>query len=163
MQLGLTKRTGDAIRILMHLAALPPGTRLTSSELSTAARVSAGITPTLVAALSRAGILDCARGPGGGCALGRDPAEITIAQSIIAIEGSLEPEHCAIDERRCVDRDFPCGLHETWSMTVRDLTASLNSLSLAEALRRDELNRTRPPRHSQPLGGNGARFQRRTP
>jgi Rrf2 family protein len=147
MRLGLTKRTGDAIRILMHLASLPPGERRTSTQLARDCDVSAGNVPTLVAALSRAGVLASTRGPGGGCALGRDPASITIAEAVMAIEGSLTPEHCAIDERRCVDRDYACGLHESWSVMVRGLTAGLSELTLAEAVERNDKNRAgrRPP------------------
>jgi len=141
MRLGLTKRTGDAIRMLMYLASLPTGERRTSAQLAEAADVSMGNVPTLVASLSRAGLLDCVRGPGGGCALARDPSAITIAEAIVAIEGTMEPERCAIDERRCMDREYRCGIHETWSAVVRDLSASVAELTLAEALRRNDANR----------------------
>ena len=65
MRLALTKRTGDTIRMLMFLASIPDGERRTSAQLSEACGVSMGNVPTLVAALSRADLLDCARGPGG--------------------------------------------------------------------------------------------------
>ncbi|MEO6988454.1 MAG: Rrf2 family transcriptional regulator, partial [Aquihabitans sp.] len=74
MRLALTKRTGDAIRMLMYLASLQDGERRTSTQLSVACGVSMGNVPTLVAALSRSDLLDCARGPGGGCRLSRDPS-----------------------------------------------------------------------------------------
>ena len=142
MRLALTKRTGDAIRMLMYLASLPDGERRTSTRLADACGVSMGNVPTLVAALSRAELLDCARGPGGGCRLSRDPSTISIAEAVVAIEGSLEPEHCAVDERRCADRDFACGIHDTWSAVINDLRNSLSSLTLTEALIRHETNRT---------------------
>ena len=151
MRLGLTKRTGDAIRLLMHLTSLGSGERRTSAQLAEAADVSKGNVPTLVAALSGAGILDCTRGPRGGCSLSRSPGDITIAEVVMAIEGSLEPERCAIDERRCVDRDYPCGIHETWSGVVRATTASLAGLSLSTALDRNELNHSIATRPSRPV------------
>lgn len=141
MRLALTKRSGDAIRILFHLAALPPGTRRTSIEIAEASGVSRGNIPTLVAALSRAGILDCTRGPGGGCALARPAAQIDMAEAVTAVEGSLEPEHCALDDIRCRDRPYPCGMHHTWATVVRTLTDELGGLSLEQALRNDEKNR----------------------
>ena len=141
MRLALTKRRGAAIRILLHLASLPPGSRRTAAEISDASNVSPGNVPTLVAALSRAGLLDCTRGPGGGCALTHDPAAISIASVLEAVEGSLVPEHCAIDHRPCSEREFPCGIHQTWSTGVNSLTAQLGDLSLADALARDEANR----------------------
>ena len=141
MRLALTKRSGDAIRILLHLASLPPGSRRTSTQLAEASGVSAGNIPTLVAALSRAGILDCTRGPGGGCALARDATEINMAEAVTAVEGSLEAERCAIDDVGCRERDYPCGIHQTWAAVLRTLTNELSGLSLADALARDEANR----------------------
>lgn len=58
MRLALTKRSGDAIRILLHLASLPPDSRRTSTQLAEASGVSAGNIPTLVAALSRSSLLE---------------------------------------------------------------------------------------------------------
>lgn len=143
MRLALAKRTGDAIRMLMHLAELPEGERLTSSQLAEATGVSRGNVPTLVAALSRAGLLDCARGPGGGCALSRRPSAITITDAVVAIEGSMEPEHCAVDESRCADRDYPCGIHDAWRAMISDLQEHLNQMTLSDAVSIQAANRRR--------------------
>ena len=153
MRLALTKRTGDAIRMLMFLASLPEGERRTSTQLAEACGVSMGNVPTLVAALSRADLLDCARGPGGGCRLSRSPEDITIAEAVVAIEGSLDPEHCAVDERRCAEQDFACGIHETWSTVIHDLRESLTNLTLRAALVRHEANRARAERAGSLLTG----------
>lgn len=141
MRLALTKRTGDAIRMLMYLASIPAGERRTSTQLSGACGVSMGNVPTLVAALSRADLLDCARGPGGGCRLSRDASAITIAEAVVAIEGSLAPKHCAVDERRCIDRDFACGIHEAWRVVIHEMSEGLSRLTLDDALARHEANR----------------------
>ncbi|MFV0318595.1 MAG: RrF2 family transcriptional regulator [Microthrixaceae bacterium] len=136
MRLALTKRAGDAIRILLHLATLPEGTRMSSTKIAEASGVSHGNIPTLIAALSRAELLDCTRGPGGGCALSRDAEEITVAETVIAIEGALEPERCAIDDRRCIERDYNCGIHDTWRGVIHEMQQRLANLSIAEAQRR---------------------------
>ena len=94
MRLALTKRSGDAIRMLLHLAAQPPGARLTSAQLATAAEVSAGNVPTLVATMARGGLLDCTPGRNGGCRLARPAEEITIA------DGSTQ---CVYDMRFVMD------------------------------------------------------------
>lgn len=51
--------------------------------------------------LARAGIVKSARGSGGGFALARDPAEITVLQVIEAIEGPIALQ-------RCLDEDAGC-------------------------------------------------------
>lgn len=134
MRLALTKRSGDAIRVLLHLAARPEGTRLPASVIAEESGVTQGNIATLTAALSRADILDCARGPGGGCALARSPDAITIGEAVRAIEGSLEPDHCAIDDRSCTEREFNCGIHQTWRGVIREMVERLDGLTVAQAL-----------------------------
>jgi Rrf2 family protein len=140
MRLTLTKRSGDAIRMLLHLASLPPGTRRTSAELAAACGVSAGNTPTLIANMARAGLLDCTPGRGGGCQLARPAEEITVAEVVAALEGSLELDHCSIDERKCTDREYFCGMHRTWGDAHAALIARLSALTLAEAAGRERTN-----------------------
>jgi Rrf2 family protein len=148
MRLALTKRSGDAIRMLLHLAAQPPGARLTSAQLAAAAGVSAGNVPTLVATMARGGLLDCTPGRNGGCRLARPAEEITIAEVVAALEGSLELDRCSIDERRCVDREYFCGMHRTWGDAHAALIARLSALTLAEASARERANAARGRRPS---------------
>jgi Rrf2 family iron-sulfur cluster assembly transcriptional regulator len=138
--------------MLVHLAGLPAGTRMTSHDLAAACGVSAGNVPTLVANLSRAEILECTPGRGGGCRLARPGEEITVAEVVAALEGSLELDRCSIDERRCVDREYFCGMHRTWSAAHADLIANLSRLTLAEAVERERAN----------AGGAGRRPRRRS-
>ena len=140
MRLTLTKRTGDGVRVLLHLAEQAEGTKMTSAQLGSACNVSAGNMPTLVAALARAQLLDCTPGRGGGCRLGRPAAEITVAEVVEALEGSLDLERCSIDERRCSDREFHCGMHRMWRDTHAALITHLSGLTLAEAARRQHVN-----------------------
>ena len=140
MRLTLTKRSGDAIRMLIHLAGAPEGTRRTSTQLAAACGVSAGNVPTLVANMARAGLLECTPGRGGGCRLARPAAEITVAEVVAALEGSLELDRCSIDDRRCADREQHCGMHRTWSAAHADLIANLSGLTLAEAARREQVD-----------------------
>lgn len=140
MRLALTKRSGDATRMLVHLAGLPEGTRLTSSALAKACGVSAGNVPTLIANLARAHLLDCTPGRGGGCQLARPADQITVAEVVAALEGSLELDRCSIDDRRCVDRPYFCGMHRTWSAVHAGLMENLSELTLAEAAERERVN-----------------------
>lgn len=96
MRLALTKRSGDATRMLVYLAGLPEGTRLTSAVLAKACGVSAGNVPTLVANLARAGLLESTPGRGGGCTLARPADEITVAEVVAALEGSLELDRVGV-------------------------------------------------------------------
>lgn len=140
MRLALTKRSGDATRMLVHLAGLPEGTRLTSAKLAKACGVSAGNVPTLIANLARADLLECTPGRGGGCRLARPATEITVAEVVAALEGSLQLDRCSIDERLCTERPYFCGMHRTWSAAHADLITNLSQLTLAEAAAREQVN-----------------------
>lgn len=51
--------------------------------------------------LSKAGLVNSLRGPGGGFALARPAEEITLLEIFSAIEGNPKPEHCLLHRGRC--------------------------------------------------------------
>jgi Rrf2 family protein len=137
VRLFLTKRAEYGIRLLLHLAALPHGERCTASQLAAACDIPAGNVPTIMNLLSRAGILMCSPGRGGGCALAADPADVSMLQIIETLEGQLEIPHCLLDSRRCHDRDPECAVHAAWTVGRDAAIAALQAISLADTLARD--------------------------
>lgn len=123
---------------MLELAQHPYGARMTASELGALCEVPAGNVPTVVSALSRARLLMCSPGRGGGCALAKEPGDTTMLEVIEALEGSLAPDHCLLDSRRCHDRDPECALHEAWSQGRAAALAALESTTLAEAAAREK-------------------------
>ena len=134
MRLTLTKRGGQGIRLLAHLASLEPGTTLTSAELGATCDIPAGNVPTIVNRLSRAGILTCTPGAGGGCSLARHPSAISTLEMIEALDGPLEASVCLLDGARCTDRDAHCVMHPTWIATRGSIIDELTSTSLADVV-----------------------------
>jgi Rrf2 family protein len=51
--------------------------------------------------LSKAGLVDAVRGPGGGYFLAKTPSEITLAQVYEAISGPLSESKCLLQEGAC--------------------------------------------------------------
>lgn len=137
MRLSLTKRGEYGFRMLLHLAAQEPGTRMTAAELAEVCGISAGNVPTIVNTLSRAGILHCSPGRSGGCRLARPAADISTLEIIEALEGPLEIAHCLLDASRCHDRDPECALHHAWSEGRNAAIAALARTSLAAAVERE--------------------------
>ena len=103
MRLSLTKRGEYAVRMTLLLATMP-GRRVTAGELGAACTIPMGNVPTIVNLLSRAGVLDCSPGRGGGCTLGRPPDEISVLEVIEAVEGPLGAV-CVLQVRSLVPRD----------------------------------------------------------
>lgn len=137
MRLNLTKRGEYGFRMLLHLAAQPPGHRMTASELAEVCGISAGNVPTIVNTLSRAGILHCSPGRSGGCQLARPAADISTLEIIETLEGPLEIANCLLDSTRCHGRDPQCALHDAWSEGRAAAIAALARTSLADAVHRE--------------------------
>lgn len=93
----------------------------------------------LFAKLRRAGLVDSARGPGGGYSLARDPDDIRIADIIHAVDEPLQVTRCqgdAIDG--CVAGD-KCVTHELWAALGRQIVGFLSAVTLGDVVGRRNL------------------------
>lgn len=84
--------------------------------------------------LAGSGLLDTARGRGGGFTLARDPATITVGEVVRLAEPSLQPADCA----SCVLR-HGCGLIPVLDCALRAFMVVLDSRTLADALKETSL------------------------
>lgn len=87
----------------------------------------------LLTQLRKAGLIVSRRGPGGGHSLARPASDITVAELIIALEGSLWPVDEGTDQRRptCY------ALRELWQELGQQTEQILRSYSLAHLLERE--------------------------
>jgi Rrf2 family protein len=134
MRLSLTKRGEYAVRMAVHLATLPPDARVTAGDLGAACTIPRGNVPTIVNLLSRAGVLDCSPGRGGGCLLSRPAADISVLEVIEAVEGPLGAR-CVLDAQRCGVPGQECALHAAWASGRDAVLATFGALTLADAAR----------------------------
>lgn len=144
MRLSLTRRSEYGVRMMLELAQQPPGARMTATALGKACDVPGGNVPTVISMLSRARLLLCNPGRGGGCSLAKDPEDTTLLEVIEALEGSLTVDHCLLDSRRCHDVDPECALHASWSVGRDAALDALASTSLSQAAERERELRGRP-------------------
>ncbi|MCZ7525660.1 MAG: Rrf2 family transcriptional regulator [Acidimicrobiia bacterium] len=136
MRLFLTKRGEYGIRLLIHLAQQPRDRRMTAGELAEVCEIPAGNVPTIVNILSRAGILVCSPGRGGGCTLAREPSDIAMLETVVALEGPFELTRCVLDSRRCFGRDPECAVHNAWTAGRDAAIDALGRTTLADAVAR---------------------------
>lgn len=134
MRLSLTKRGEYAVSMALHLVTVPEG-RVTAGELGAACGVPMGNVPTIVNLLSRAGVLDCAPGRGGGCRLSRPAEQISVLQVIEAVEGPLGAR-CVLDNQQCGVPGQECALHGAWASGREAVLTALKDLTLATAAQR---------------------------
>jgi Rrf2 family protein len=86
----VTTRTRYAIRALYHLAFHRPGEAAQAKEIADAQKIPLRFLEQILQDLRRAGLVEARRGPRGGYALARTPAEISLADVLRAVRGPLE-------------------------------------------------------------------------
>jgi Rrf2 family protein len=77
-----------ALRASIELAAVAPG-QIKGEQLAAAQAIPRPFLENILADLRRAGLVASQRGAEGGYRLGRDPAEVTVADVIRAVEGPI--------------------------------------------------------------------------
>ncbi len=95
----------------------------------------------LVARLRKAGLVDSRRGSRGGYMLARPAAQITMAEVVEALEGSIAPIECISEAAdgsivcaRESDRDQACPTKLLWTRVRLSIIATLRETTLADLL-----------------------------
>ena len=86
----VTTRTRYAIRALYHLAFHRSGQATQAKEIAEVQKIPLRFLEQILQDLRRAGVIEARRGPRGGYALARPPAEISMADVLRAVRGPLE-------------------------------------------------------------------------
>lgn len=91
----LTNKGKYGLKAMVHLAGLPPGTRIGVAEIAEAHRIPKKFLDAILGDLRNAGFVHSKKGPGGGYALARPTEEIRIGHVVRALDGPLAPLPCA--------------------------------------------------------------------
>ena len=85
----------------------------------------------LVSRLAAAGLVESARGTGGGFRLARSASEISLAQIIEAVEGPIAMTTCVDDHRDNCALDHHCAVKPHWGVVNEAVRGALAGVSLA--------------------------------
>jgi len=95
----------------------------------------------LVARLRRAGLVESRRGAHGGYLLAREPAQITMAEVVEALEGAIAPVECITSAPdgtlRCsreADPEHVCTTKVLWTRVRGAIVSTLQQTTLAELI-----------------------------
>jgi Rrf2 family protein len=128
--LGIGRHTDYAARLILHLACLEPGTRVTIAEVAAQRLLPTAFVRRLVGKLTRVGILATVRGLGGGIRLGKPAAQITLLDLVNAMEGGVALNHC-VDNLHACPLAVHCPVQSAWSEVTRTLEGSLAKVTFA--------------------------------
>lgn len=123
--------TGYGLRALIHMARTDADGTFTAEELARVAATSEDFMHKIMRALRDAGIVKARRGPAGGFRLAHDPAEITLLEVVLAVQGPIVVNRCVIGLDVC-ERSVTCPLRPTWTRVQEELEAGLGSVTLGD-------------------------------
>jgi Rrf2 family protein len=127
--IGISKKTDYAVRILLHLASLSPGTQDSIAAISGRRRLPVAYVRRMIAPLISAGLLRSERGVQGGLSLGRPAGEISLRHIVEAMEGPIALNHCSEVGHTCPMLDA-CPVAGVWSTAAEVLAAHLDNCRL---------------------------------
>lgn len=133
----ITTKGRYALRMLLDLGAVTDDRFTSLKVISERENISKKYLEQITPVLLQAGMLDTNRGPQGGYRLIMDPEKITVAEVLRLTEGSLSFVECEGSED-CPRLDG-CRTAPVWTGLTRVVTDYLESITLAQLLRRDEI------------------------
>lgn len=112
MRIGYGKTSGCAVAAMSALAERhEEGVAITAAAIARSRRFSKPLVAKVLNALSSAGFVVGARGPGGGFRLARPPEEISILEIVMLFEGKVSEMDCPFGRGYCGNH-APCPMHD---------------------------------------------------
>jgi FeS assembly SUF system regulator len=128
--LRISRLTDYATVILAALAEDPARTQ-TAAALAERTRIAAPTVSKLLKQLHHGGLVKSTRGLRGGYQLARDPAQISAAAILDALEGPLALTDCAAGQGHC-GIEHTCRVGRVWQKVNLAIRRSLYEVSLAQ-------------------------------
>jgi Rrf2 family iron-sulfur cluster assembly transcriptional regulator len=130
----LTTKGRYAVTAMLDLALRYEKGAVTLAEIARRQGISLSYLEQLFAKLRRSGLVDSVRGPGGGYNLAMDPAKISVASIILAINENIDARRCG-GQKNCHGEEV-CLTHQLWEDLSDRIHAFLSNITLADLVAR---------------------------
>lgn len=130
----LTTKGRYAVTAMLDLAIHYQDGPITLADISGRQGISLSYLEQLFSRLRKHGLVDSARGPGGGYRLSRDAAEICVADVITAVDEKVDAMRCR-GEGNCQD-GVSCLTHDLWCDLSDQIHSFLTSINLGQLVER---------------------------
>ena len=116
----LSKTCSYGIRAAIYIATQNGQHYVPIKEISDTMNISFHFLTKILQMLTKEGLIESVKGPGGGVGLKRKPNEITILDIIHAVECDNIFDECVLGLPGCSDEN-PCPMHSSWGVLRKDL------------------------------------------
>jgi len=134
----LTTKGRYAVTAMLDLALNENRGPITLADISKRQEISLSYLEQLFSKLRKNGLVDSARGPGGGYKISRDSNKIFVSEIIAAVDETVDATRCkgkgnCKNDERCITHDLWCDLSE-------QIFIFLSEISLAKLVKKDRMN-----------------------
>ena len=126
----LTTKGRFAVTAMIDLGLRSTTGPVALAAISARQQISLSYLEQLFGKLRRAQLVESTRGPGGGYSLGREAAEITVADIIVAVDEPIDATGCGGRENCMGDDNGKCMTHDLWTALNTKMIDFLSSVSL---------------------------------
>ncbi len=128
-----------AVMAMIDISQHSAGEPVSLAEIAARQDISQEYLEQLFAKLRKVGLVESARGPGGGYRLARPQAEIAISEIIIAVDEPLRVTRCEGDAVEGCVKGERCCAHDLWSSLGRQMMYFLDSVTLDDVVEKRNL------------------------
>lgn len=145
----LTTKGRYAVTAMLDLAIHYKDGPITLADISQRQGISLSYLEQLFARLRKRGLVDSARGPGGGYRLSRQATAIAVGEVITAVDEKVDATRCG-GHGNCQEDDR-CLTHELWMDLSGQIFQFLQNISLGELVKRREVQEISLRQEGKPL------------
>lgn len=133
----LTTRGRYAVTAMLDLAMGEDGQTMRLADIADRQGISQSYLEQLFSGLRRSGLVESARGPGGGYRLARASSEISVADIIDAVNERIDATRCG-GKGDC-QRGDTCLTHHLWIELSNELQGFLSGITLGDLIERNRV------------------------
>jgi Rrf2 family protein len=130
----ITRAADYAVRVMVHLACLPPDARVQRKALVHLSEAPGSFLSKVLQKLVSTGLAQSRRGSGGGFELSQPAEQISILRVIEAIDGPLHLNLCVTGGSGC-SRQASCAVHPVWERAQAAIVQVLEGTTIADLSR----------------------------
>ena len=133
--MNVSTKTRYALRMLVDIAAYQETGKVKIKDISARQDISIKYLEQIVTILSKADIVKGERGPQGGYVLARPASEITVAEVVMNVEGTIAPVPCIKNGVVDCQRKDRCTTLDMWLKIEKAVMEIMNATTIQDLLK----------------------------